>query len=131
MTAALRVRLIDKYTYDDPNNGRKVKRYLKTMDRECVNEKIDEIIEKCVLCPADYLDNNNNVIFQGVRICTRELTDLYDELTIYGKDKKFLIKIYNKAHKARLRINDRLFKEQQEQYESQKYIIKENNDGKY
>jgi len=117
---ANRIRPIQEHTYDDPNNGKKVKRYIKIIGRECINEKIDEIIEKCVLCTAEYLDKNNNVIFQGVRICTRELADLYDELTIYDKDKEFMIKIYDKAQKARLKINDRLFNEQQEQYKCQK-----------
>ena len=112
--ATSRMRIIQEHTYDDFNNGHKVKKYLEANGGgKHIEEKIDEIIDQCVLCPAEYLDEEQNILFQGVRICTRELVDLYDELTIQKKDKDIMMELYSKAQTARWKTTEKLFKEYQ------------------
>ena len=71
--ATRRMRRIEEYSYDDPEHGRKVQKYLAGGN---VIKNIDSVIESCVLCAADYLGEDGEVVFQGMRICTRELNDL-------------------------------------------------------
>jgi len=110
-----KMRIIEEHTYDNPKNGRKVKKYLKKIDPYDIVEKADEIIERCVLCPTEYLDENGDVAFEGVRVCTRELIDLFDELTNHGVDKELMVNLHTVAERAKWKVNKKLFYEYQDQ----------------
>jgi len=104
-----RMRRKENFHYDDPENGLKVKKFLQKNRITRIN--VDQVIKDCVLCSADYLDDNGEVIFEGVRICTRELGDVFNELSDGVPNADLMIELHEKAEKIKLKTNEKIFSE--------------------
>ena len=110
LKVALNMQRIKEHSYDDPINGQKIRRLLESQGLG----DVEKMIEEGVLCPANFLDANGNFVFRGVRICTRELVDLVDEIKQIAEvpESDLAIKMHLKAEKMKWEINERLFNEQ-------------------